>query len=554
MSMFCFQCEEAKKGKGCDISGICGKPADVANLQDILIFLAKGISFWANNAAELGEISEEVDLFITESLFTTITNVNFDASRLLLLIEKAFVIRDKAKDMFLAAYKTKNNSPFEEIVPDAALWKEEGIGAYLAKAGEVGVLSEEHPDIRSLKELIIYGLKGLAAYVDHAYILGYKDSDVFAFVRSTLAFIMKRGATADELVSLVMETGKFGVNVMALLDKANTSTYGNPEITEVSTGTKSGPGILVSGHDLKDLELLLAQSEGTGVNIYTHGEMLPALAYPAFKKHEHFIGHVGTAWYNQQKEFTAFNGPILMTTNCIVKPQKAYQDRIYTTGLVAWEDVPHIETESNGHKDFAALIEQAKLLGDVGITEGKKITIGFAHDQILALSDKVADAVKSGAIERFVVMGGCDGRHKERSYYTELAEELPNNTVIMTAGCAKFRYNMLDLGDINGIPRVLDAGQCNDSYSLAVVALKLKEVFGLEDINDLPISYDIAWYEQKAIIVLLALLYLGVKGIRLGPKLPAFLSFGVTQVLVNKFDLKPIGTVEEDLKSIMAGQ
>ncbi|NQU16664.1 MAG: hydroxylamine reductase [Candidatus Saganbacteria bacterium] len=516
MGMFCYQCQEASQGKGCNIQGVCGKNDQVSNLQDKLISLLKEISFYATEARKAGKENEEIDLFVIEGLFSTVTNVNFDAERMNSLIERAIEIKERA--MILS-------------------------GGSNSVTAEVGVLSEKNEDLRSLKELIIYGLKGIAAYADHAYVLGKKDKEIFAFIEKALALTLKN-LSADELTALVVETGNFGVKTLALLDQANTEAYGNPEITKVYTGLKLGPAILVSGHDLLDFEEILKQTEGKGVNVYTHGEMLPANAYPKFKKYKHLIGNYGTSWYNQQKEFEEFNGAIVMTTNCIQRPLDSYRDRIFTSGLVAWHDIKHIEDRLEGKpKDFSHVIEKALRLGGVEEKAGKEIAIGFAHNAVLAVADKVVGAVTSGAIKGFVVMAGCDGRHKERDYYTKAAQNLPKDVIILTAGCAKFRYNMLDLGEIEGIPRVLDAGQCNDSYSLVVIAQKLVEAFGLKSLNDLPVSYDIAWYEQKAVIVLLALLALGVKGIRLGPTLPAFLSPNVVKVLVEKFDIKKGGEI-----------
>ena len=553
MSMFCFQCQEAAKNTGCTMAGVCGKTSKVANLQDLLIYLQKGISWWGVKARELGVNDDEVDLFVAEALFTTITNVNFDEDRMVEMVEKSLKMRDKVKSLFLKVYKKKNEKEFGGDVPDCAGWSADNREEFIKKSEKVGVLNEKNEDIRSLKELVTYGVKGMAAYADHAYVLKHENSDILAFIQKAMSEIIRNDITADELVALVMETGGMGVQAMALLDKANTSTFGNPEITNVFTGLKPGPGILVSGHDLMDFEEILKQTEGTGVNVYTHGEMLPANAYPAFKKYKHLIGNYGTSWFNQQKEFERFNGCIIMTTNCIVKPLNSYKDRIFTTGLVGWKGVKHIPNRVDDNpKDFSQVINMAKELGDVGELPGKEIPIGFAHESTLSVADKVVEAVKSGAIKKFVVMAGCDGRHKSREYYTKVAEELPKDSVILTAGCAKYRYNMLDLGDIGGIPRVIDAGQCNDSYSLVVIAQALAKVFGVEDINDLPISYDIAWYEQKAVIVLLALLYLGVKGIILGPTLPAFLSPGVAKVLVEKFDIKPNTEAEKDVELIMA--
>ncbi len=555
MSMFCFQCQETAKNQGCTVKGVCGKTSEVANLQDLLIHLLKGISVYGIKAKELNVNDAEVDLFIAAGLFTTITNVNFDTDRLLSLIKKAFKMRDKSKELFLNAYKEKNNEDFTDELPDCATWySEAGLEIFINKGYEIGVLSQENEDIRSLRELLIYGLKGIAAYTDHAYILKHTNNDILAFLQEALNATTDDTLGVNDLVGLVLKAGEFAVHSMALLDKANTSTYGNPEITEVYTGTVEGPAILVSGHDLLDFEEILKQTEGKGINVYTHGEMLPANAYPEFKKYKHLIGNYGTSWYNQQKEFEEFNGVIIMTTNCIQKPKDSYKDKIFTTGLVAWPDVEHIPNRTGDKpKDFSNAIKKA-LTSKVMAKEGKKIIIGFAHETVLGVADKVVEAVKSGAIKRFFVMAGCDGRHKSREYYTEFAKKLPNDTIILTAGCAKYRYNMLDLGDIGGIPRVLDAGQCNDSYSLVVVAMKLQEVFGLENINQLPISYNIGWYEQKAVCVLLALLYLGVKKIRLGPTLPAFISPNVLNVLIENFDIKPISTVEEDMKAMLEGK
>lgn len=556
MNMFCFQCQETLKNTGCVKAGICGKSADVASLQDLLIYLLKGISVYGEKARKLGHSDEEVDIFVAKGLFTTITNVNFDTERLVKLIDRAFKVREKIKNIFLNAYREKNGEDFNGKLPHPAIWKsDDGIHSYLEKGRNVGVLAEKDEDIRSLKQLLIYGLKGIAAYVDHAHILGKKDESILAFLQEALEATSRESITVDELVNLVMKAGETGVKTMALLDEANTSRYGDPEPTEVYTGTRAKPAILISGHDLLDLEEILDQTDGKGVDVYTHGEMLPANAYPAFKKYEHFVGNYGTAWFNQQKEFDKFNGAIIMTTNCIQKPKKSYRDRIFTTGLVAWPGVGHISDREHGKlKDFSPVIEKALEQGDLEEIPGKKITIGFARNSLMASAEKIISAVKSGKIKRFVVMAGCDGRHKEREYYTELAKNLPEDTVILTAGCAKYRYNMLDLGNIDGIPRVIDAGQCNDSYSLAYIALQLVKAFEADSINDLPISFDIAWYEQKAVTVLLALLYLGVKGIRLGPTLPAFISPNVLKVLVEKFDIKPIGTVEEDIEAIMSGR
>jgi len=554
--MFCFQCQETAKNTGCTVKGVCGKPEETANLQDLLIFVLKGISVYGEKLKELGSSDRINDDFVAQSLFATITNANWDDSRFIAMVTDGLKRRDAIRDRFLAAFKAKNNKDFDEALPDAATWTATDTTVYAEKAKEVGVLSTKNEDVRSLRELLIIGLKGAAAYADHAAILGFQKDNINDFIMEALASTTK-DLSVDEMIALVMKAGEISVNAMALLDEANTTAYGNPEITEVNIGVGTKPGILITGHDLKDMEELLKQTEGTGVDVYTHGEMLPANYYPSFKKYGNFIGNYGGSWWKQKTEFESFNGPILLTTNCLVplKKDSTYLDRLYTTGVVGYENAVHIADRSEGGaKDFSAIIEKAKTCASPTEIETGTIVGGFAHNQVLALADKVVEAVKSGAIKRFVVMAGCDGRQKGRSYYTEVAENLPKDTVILTAGCAKFRYNKLNLGDIGGIPRVLDAGQCNDSYSLAVIALKLKEVFGLEDINDLPISYDIAWYEQKAVAVLLALLFLGVKGIRLGPTLPAFLSPNVVKVLVEKFDIKPIGTVERDVEAMMAGK
>ena len=554
--MFCFQCQETAKNTGCTVKGVCGKPEETANLQDLLIFVLKGISVYGEKLKELGSSDRVNDDFVAQSLFATITNANWDDSRFIAMVTDGLKRRDAIRDRFLAAFKAKNNKDFDEALPDAATWTATDTTVYAEKAKEVGVLSTKNEDVRSLRELLIIGLKGAAAYADHAAILGFQKDNINDFIMEALASTTK-DLSVDEMIALVMKAGEISVNAMALLDEANTTAYGNPEITEVNIGVGTKPGILITGHDLKDMEELLKQTEGTGVDVYTHGEMLPANYYPSFKKYGNFIGNYGGSWWKQKTEFESFNGPILLTTNCLVplKKDSTYLDRLYTTGVVGYENAVHIADRSEGGaKDFSAIIEKAKTCASPTEIETGTIVGGFAHNQVLALADKVVEAVKSGAIKRFVVMAGCDGRQKGRSYYTEVAENLPKDTVILTAGCAKFRYNKLNLGDIGGIPRVLDAGQCNDSYSLAVIALKLKEVFGLEDINDLPISYDIAWYEQKAVAVLLALLFLGVKGIRLGPTLPAFLSPNVVKVLVEKFDIKPIGTVERDVEAMMAGK
>ena len=535
--MFCYQCQETAGCKGCTMVGVCGKQPDVAAMQDLLVWVTKGLSAVTTALREQGKaVPADINHLITLNLFTTITNANFDRAD----IEARITATLDAKRELLAQLGDAS------VLPEAARW--DGEGDWMAKARTVGVLSTADEDIRSLRELITYGLKGLSAYSKHANALLQDDADVDAFLQRALAATLDDNLTADDLVALTLETGKYGVQGMALLDKANTTAYGNPEITRVNIGVGKNPGILVSGHDLRDLEMLLEQTRGTGVDVYTHSEMLPAHYYPAFKKYPHFVGNYGNAWWQQKEEFEAFQGPILMTTNCIVPPKDSYKDRLYTTGAAGYPGCVHIPGGIGEEKDFSALIEHAKRCAPPAELETGEIVGGFAHAQVLALADKIVAAVQSGAIKKFVVMAGCDGRAKSREYYTEFAKALPKDTVILTAGCAKYKYNKLDLGDIGGIPRVLDAGQCNDSYSLAVIALKLKEVFGLEDINDLPIIYNIAWYEQKAVIVLLALLYLGVKNIHLGPTLPAFLSPNVAKVLVEKFGIAGIGTVEEDMK------
>ncbi len=545
MSMFCFQCQEASKGTGCTVRGICGKPEDVANLQDLLIYTMKGIALYLVEARKLDIVNEKADEFIMNGLFSTITNANFNKNVFVGRVRMGLKLRDQIKGQILRA-----GGSLEGLTHDAAHWKGDSLENFEAKAATVGILATEDEDIRSLRELITYGLKGMAAYACHANVLGYKKDEIFAFMERALAATLDDDLSVDDLVTLTLETGKYGVDVMALLDEANTSTYGSPEITEVNIGVGKNPGILVSGHDLKDMEELLKQTEGTGVDVYTHSEMLPAHYYPAFKKYKHFVGNYGNAWWKQDREFASFNGPILMTTNCLVPPKDSYKDRVYTTGNVGFDGLKHIEEGPNG-KDFSEIIEHAKRCEPPTEIETGSIVGGFAHNTLLGVADKVVEAVKSGAIRRFFVMAGCDGRMKSREYYTEFAKELPSDTVILTAGCAKYRYNKLELGDIGGIPRILDAGQCNDSYSLAVIALKLKEIFELNDINELPISYNISWYEQKAVIVLLALLYLGVKNIHLGPTLPAFLSPNVAKVLVENFGIAPMGTVDEDMKAFL---
>ncbi len=554
--MFCFQCQETAKNKGCTVKGVCGKPEDTANLQDLLIYALRGIAVYGEKASELGISNKENGLFVAQALFTTITNANWDNERFIDLIKKALKRREALKDRFLAAYKEKYGKDFDEELHHSATWFSDDVAEFHEKAKSVGVLATEDEDVRSLRYLLIIGLKGIAAYADHAAVLGFEKDEIYDFLMEALASTTK-DLSVDDMVGLVMKAGEVAVTTMATLDEANTSAYGNPEITEVNIGVGTNPGILISGHDLKDMEELLKQTEGTGVDVYTHGEMLPANYYPAFKKYDHFVGNYGGSWWHQNKEFESFNGPILMTTNCLVPIRKnnTYQDRLFTTGMTGYSDVKHIpDRTKGGAKDFSEIIELAKTCELPEEIETGKIVGGFAHHQVLALADKVVDAIKSGAIKRFVVMAGCDGRQKARNYFTEVAKALPKDAVILTAGCAKYRYNKLDLGDIGGIPRILDAGQCNDSYSLAVIALKLKEVFELDDINDLPISFDIGWYEQKAVAVLLALLFLGVKGIRLGPTLPAFLSPNVVKVLVEKFDIKPIDSVEADVEAMMAGK
>ena len=566
--MFCFQCQETAGCTGCTKFGVCGKSPDLARMQDLLIYTTKGLSEVTTRLREEGKkIDSKVNHLVTINLFTTITNANFDDEIFYERVKETL----RVKESLLNTLKNKKN------LSEAALWnasnkneidekvsllqkiknafskKEEiSIDSILdEKSTKVGVLATKDEDIRSLRELIIYGLKGMSAYMKHANALGYDSEDINAFMQATLAKTLDDNLTIDELIALTLETGKVGVDGMALLDSANTGTYGHPEVTKVNIGVRKNPGILVSGHDLKDLEMLLKQTEGTGVDVYTHSEMLPAHYYPAFKKYSHFAGNYGNAWWKQKEEFESFNGPILMTTNCIVPPKDSYKDRLYTTGAAGFAGCTHIKGNSESDKDFSVIIEHAKKCKAPKQIETGEIIGGFAHNQVLALADKVVEAVKSGAIKRFFVMAGCDGRAKSRNYYTDFAKALPKDTVILTAGCAKYKYNKLPLGDINGIPRVLDAGQCNDSYSLALIALKLKEVFELEDINDLPISFNIAWYEQKAVIVLLSLLYLGVKNIHLGPTLPAFLSPNVAKVLVENFGIGGITNVEDDIKMFL---
>ncbi|WMJ87309.1 hydroxylamine reductase [Anaerocolumna sp. MB42-C2] len=542
-TMFCYQCQETAGCTGCTKFGVCGKSPDLARMQDLLIYTTKGISEIATRLREEGQtVGGDINHLVTLNLFTTITNANFD--------DKVFY--DRVKMTLNAKKELLNKLNNKADLSDAALWETNTDSELDAKSLTVGVLATENEDVRSLRELITYGLKGLSAYVKHALALGFDKESIHVFMQSALAKTLNDKLSADELVALTLETGKIGVDGMALLDTANTSSYGNPEITKVNIGVGKNPGILISGHDLKDLEQLLKQTEGTGVDVYTHSEMLPAHYYPAFKKYTHFIGNYGNAWWKQNEEFESFNGPILMTTNCIVPPKASYKDRLYTTGAAGFIGCTHIPGESGDQKDFSQIIEHAKKCAAPTEIETGEIIGGFAHNQVFALADKVVDAVKTGKIKKFFVMAGCDGRAKSRNYYTDFAKALPEDTVILTAGCAKYKYNKLPLGDIGGIPRVLDAGQCNDSYSLALIALKLKEVFDLSDINELPLAFNIAWYEQKAVIVLLSLLYLGVKNIHLGPTLPAFLSPNVAKVLVENFGIAGIGTVEDDIKLFMA--
>ncbi len=552
--MFCNQCQETAKNQGCTVKGVCGKPEDLSNLQDLLLFVCKGIGIYGERLKDLETVDRKVGRFVCEALFSTITNVGWDNEKFHEWIINAQKVRDELRDKFLKVYKEKQGREFDEPLHESATWSSSDPAEFSEKAKEVGWLSIENEDERSLKQIMTYGLKGICAYADHAAILGFESDEIYNFVYEALAALTK-DLTTEQLFDLVIKTGEMGVKVMALLDEANTSTYGHPEISEVYIGVRNNPGILISGHDLKDLEELLEQTKGTGVDVYTHGEMLPAHYYPAFKKYDHFVGNYGSSWWHQNKEFEAFNGPIILTTNCLIPVRGNYLERLFTTGVVNYPGAKHIANRpEGGSKDFSQVIEMAKKCPPPTQLEDGKIVGGFARNQVLALADKVVDAVKSGAIKRFVVMAGCDGRQKKREYFTEVAKNLPKDAVILTAGCAKYRYNKLDLGDIGGIPRILDAGQCNDCYSLAVIALKLKEVFGVEDINDLPISFDIGWYEQKAVTVLLALLYLGFKGLRIGPTLPGFLSPNVAKILVEKFDLKPIGDVKEDIEAMMAGK
>ncbi len=541
--MFCYQCQETAKNTGCTVRGVCGKTEDTANLQDLLIYSLKGLAACARQAGGKADLMD-LGRFTIRAMFSTITNANFDNDRIVALIRESLKKREELK----------KSAGLNVTAPEAALWFSDDEGEFTQKAPSVGILATENEDVRSLRSLLLFGMKGISAYADHAYILGYEDPEIYSFLFKGLE-AMTLDKTADELVALVLECGNTAVRTMALLDKANTETYGTPGLTKVNIGVRGNPGILVSGHDLKDFEELLKQTEGTGVDVYTHSEMLPANYYPAFRKYSHLVGNYGNAWWKQNEEFESFGGPVLMTTNCIIPPKDSYKDRVFTTGMVGYPGMKHIPEPENGKaKDFSEIIALAKKCPPPTQIETGEITGGFAHEQVLQLADKVVDAVKSGAIKRFVVMAGCDGRFKARNYFTEVAQSLPQDTVILTAGCAKYRYNKLPLGDIGGIPRVLDAGQCNDSYSLAVIALKLKEVFGLSDINELPISFDLGWYEQKAVAVLLALLALGVKHIRLGPTLPGFLSPNVAKVLVENFDIKPVGDAAGDVAAMVEGR
>ncbi|MBP1910399.1 hydroxylamine reductase [Methanolobus bombayensis] len=561
--MFCYQCEETMNGTGCTKNGVCGKKSEVADLQDDLIYVLKSIAFYNSKARANNLNDAKTDEFILDGLFATVTNTNFSKSDIERLIKEGFEIKDDIKQKLMdeKVLTEKSGSSFPRWIKEKLLGAAPNAGDELPVMAKVtpatltnintGILATEDEDIRSLRELLVYGLKGMAAYAHHANVLGYKDDDIMSFIEKALLATMDDDMGVDELVPLVLECGSVGVTTLALLDRANTTTYGNPEPTAVNIGVGDKPGILISGHDLRDLEQLLEQTKDTGVDVYTHGEMLPANSYPAFKKYDNFVGNYGGSWWRQKEEFDKFNGPILMTTNCIVPPKESYINRIYTTGIVGFDGVTHINASEDGGKDFSTIIEQAKSCTAPEQLEEGTIMGGFAHVSALSVADKIIEAVKGGQIKKFVVMAGCDGRHKERNYYTDFAEALPDDTVILTAGCAKYRYNKLDLGDIGGIPRVIDAGQCNDSYSLVVIAQALAEAFGVEDINDLPVAYNIAWYEQKACLVLLALLSLGVKNIMLGPKLPAFVSPNVLNVLVENFNIMPNTTVDEDLKTLI---
>ncbi|WEL20530.1 hydroxylamine reductase [Halorhabdus sp. BNX81] len=550
-SMFCYQCQETMGNEGCTDVSVCGKDVQTASLQDLLVWELKGLSYIAQRAREAGIVDEETNVFIAESLFSTVTNVNFDPE----WFEDQLQETQQRRESLRAELEAADGELDDESLPEAATWSGEDSDDFHAKAtpAGIGVQATDNEDVRSLRELLTYGLKGTASYADHAYVLGEKKAEVFAFIQRGLAATLDDDLGVEELTALVLESGEIATEVMELLDSAHTETYGHPEPTEVDIGTRDRPGILISGHDMKDMEELLEQTEGEGVDVYTHGEMLPAHAYPAFKEYDHFVGNYGNAWWEQHREFEAFNGPVLMTTNCLVPPNDSYADRVYTTGVVRFPDTPHIaDRDEGGQKDFSALIEAAKDAEPPEELESGTIANGFAHKSVLDRADDIIEGIQAGDIRGFVVMGGCDGRQKEREYYTELAKELPDDVIILTAGCAKYRYNKLDLGDINGIPRVLDAGQCNDSYSLIRIANALGDALDVEDVNDLPIAFDIAWYEQKAVTVLLALLSQGVEDIRLGPTLPAFLSENVTDLLVEEFGIQPIDTVESDKEAILA--
>ncbi len=550
MSMFCFQCQETAKNSGCTLKGVCGKTEVTANLQDLLLFVLKGISCYGLEAKKFERVDTTIGLFIAKSLFATITNANFDDERMISLIREGLNIRETLKDQLLSVSTQKD---FFEDLPDCAVWYSESIADFHEKAKDVGFLSYLDEDIRALKALIIYGCKGISAYAEHAAILGFEERDIYDFLMEALA-ATAQDLSVEELQAVLKKAGECAVKVMSLLDKAHNESFGHPEITKVNIGVGTNPGILISGHDLKDLEDLLKQTEGTGIDIYTHGEMLPAHYYPALKKYTHLVGNYGNAWWQQAKEFDAFHGPILMTTNCIVPVKDTYKDRIFTTGMAGYPGVKHVvDRKDGGMKDFSEMIELAKKCPAPRELEKGEIVGGFAHHQVVALADKIVDAVKTEKITHFIVMSGCDGRHKTRKYYTEVAEALPKDTIILTSGCAKYRYNKLDLGDIEGIPRVLDAGQCNDSYSLVLIAQKLAEAFGVTDINDLPLSFDIAWYEQKAIAILLALVHMGVKNIRRGPTLPGFLTPKMVKVMAAKFNVKTIGEVSEDIEAMLSG-
>ncbi len=556
--MFCHQCQETMKNTGCNMKqGMCGKSAEVADLQDLFIWVLKGMSVWGHKAKEFGIYDDDAAFFIVKGLFSTITNANFDKNDFITGIKRGIELRESLKSDFLKAYKKKNNKDFSSSVPECATWWPKDEAELLAKAGSGtgGWLEIKDEDERSLKSIILYGCKGMSAYAEHAWQITKSCREVFEFLMEALSALVDDKMTQEDLFNLAVKTGGMGVKTMAILDEANTKAYGTPVITKVNIGVGKNPGILITGHDLVDLEELLEQTKDQGIDVYTHSEMLPAHYYPKLKQYPHLFGNYGSAWWVQKEDMAKFNGPVLFTSNCLVPPKPEYTDKLFTTGAVGFEGVPHIaDRPKGGHKDFSALIEMAKTCKPPEEIETGAITGGFGHNQVLALADKVIAAVKSGAIKRFIVMAGCDGRHKTRDYYTEVAKALPKDTVILTAGCAKYKYIKLNLGDIGGIPRVLDAGQCNDSYSLAVVAMELQKAFGLKDINDLPISFDIAWYEQKAVLVLLALLSLGVKGIRLGPTLPGFLSPGVAKALVEKFDIKAITTPEADVAAMMAGK